>query len=581
MDIFNVLAFIGGISLFLFGMNVMGKSLEKAAGGKLKTVVSKMTSNRFVGLLTGLGVTAIIQSSSATTVMVVGFVNSGIMNLSQAINVIMGANVGTTVTSWILSLSGIGSDNVFVNLLKPSSFAPILALIGIVLHMFFKKDSKKNLGLILLGFATLMFGMETMSSAVSGLKEAEWFKNLFVAFSDNPLLGVLTGAFVTAIIQSSSASVGILQAFATTGSISFGAAIPIILGQNIGTCVTAMISSIGTNRNAKRASLVHLFFNLIGTAVVLIGYYVVRAVWAPALLNESATLLGIALVHTAFNVVSLLLVFPFAGLLANLVCKILPGKKEDAYSEIDERLLRLPSIALGQIKEKLGEMALAAGEALFVSLDSFEGKSEYGKISSDEEKTDHYEDLIGTYLLKLSQQKLGEADSKSVGAYLKIIGDLERIGDHALNIAKIKEEADRDHIEFSSMAKDELEVCFRAIKDIWVLTSSALEEDKVELAKKVEPLEQVIDGLVKRVRDNHIDRVQKEECSIEKGFVLADLLSNVERVSDHCSNIAGYLLDMSEENLNSHANILAYRRGEDFSDLYDSYSLKYRIEGKE
>ena len=326
MDIFNVLAFIGGISLFLFGMNAMGKSLEKAAGGKLKTVVSKMTSNRFVGLLTGLGVTAIIQSSSATTVMVVGFVNSDIMNLSQAINVIMGANVGTTVTSWILSLSGIGSDNVFVNLLKPSSFAPILALIGIVLHMFFKKDSKKNLGLTLLGFATLMFGMETMSSAVSGLKEAEWFKNLFVAFSDNPLLGVLAGVFVTAIIQSSSASVGILQAFATTGSISFGAAIPIILGQNIGTCVTAMISSIGTNRNAKRASLVHLFFNLIGTAVVLIAYYVVRAVWAPAILNESATLLGIALVHTAFNVVTLLLVFPFAGLLANLVCKILPGK---------------------------------------------------------------------------------------------------------------------------------------------------------------------------------------------------------------------------------------------------------------
>jgi phosphate:Na+ symporter len=576
MSIFNVLTFIGGLALFLFGMSVMGKSLEKSAGSKLKKIIHKMTTNKFAGLLTGLGVTAIIQSSSATTVMVVGFANSGLMNLGQSINVIMGANIGTTITAWLLSLTGISSDNVFVNLLKPSSFSPILALLGIVLYLFFKKDKYKNIGLILLGFAVLMFGMETMSTSVSGLKNEEWFRNLFLAFENNPFLGVLVGAFVTALIQSSSASVGILQAFATTGQISFGASVPIILGQNIGTTITALLSSIGTNRNAKRASLVHLFFNLIGTVVVLAIYLVIKYAFAPAILKEPASLMGIAIIHTAFNVFCVLLLLPFTKLLEKLVMAILPDKKADVYTEIDERLLFAPSLALEQVKTKLGEMGQNAQTALFLALDSFNKKEQYEQIHNAENQTDYYEDLIGSYLVKLSAKQLNEVDSKTASAYLKIIGDLERIGDHSLNIAKINKEVHEREIAFSEVAKQEIDVCFLALKDIWSLTYHALENDEKE-AIKIEPLEQVIDQLVKTVKDNHINRLQNNECSIDKGFVLADLLSNIERISDHCSNIAGYLIDLSKNNLDSHKNIHEYRQKERFIELYDDYLNKYKI----
>lgn len=580
MDIFNLFEFIGGISLFLFGMNVMSKALEKRAGGKLKKIVKKMTSNKFVGLLTGALVTAVIQSSSATTVMTVGFVNSGLMTLGQAIGVIMGANIGTTVTSWILSLSGISSSNFFVKLLKPSSFAPLLALVGVILHMFFKSDKKKDTGLILLGFATLMFGMETMSSSVSGLRDVDWFKNLFISFENNPFLGVLVGLGVTAIIQSSSASVGILQAFALTGQISFGAAIPIILGQNIGTCVTAIISSVGANKNAKRASLVHLLFNVIGTLIALIAYVVIWKVINPPVLSEPASLMGIALIHTAFNIGCTLLLFPFSKLLERLVCKIIPTKEEQALAEIDDRLLSTPSIALEQVKGKVSEMCQEAGASLISSASMFNEGYSVDVIKKAEDNTDHLEDVIGSYLIKLSKRALNDADSRTANLYLKIIGDLERIADHSLNIAKVNDEMEEKNITLSEKAMGELNVCFDALKEIWNVTSFSLVNDNYQEAKKVEPLEQVIDFLVKKIRNNHIERMRNQECSIEKGFVLADMLTNIERMSDHCSNIASYIIDESNNNLKSHENIIAYRKKEEFQDLFDDYYKRYndRIE---
>ncbi len=466
MNIFNLLTFLGGISLFMFGMNVMSKALEKRAGNKLKTIVSKMTSNKFFGLLTGAFVTAIIQSSSATTVMVVGFVNSGIMNLGQSIGVIMGANIGTTVTSWILSLAGLSSSNVFVRLLKPSSFSPIFALIGTVLYMFCKTEKKKDTGMILLGFATLMFGMETMAGAVSGLKDVEWFKNLFISFENNPFLGVLVGMMVTAVIQSSSASIGILQAFALTGQISFGAAIPIILGQNIGTCITAILSSVGANKNAKRASLVHLLFNVIGTIIAMSVYLFVCKVINPTILFESASLTGIAIIHSTFNIACTLLLFPFSVVLERIVCKFIPDREGQTVSEIDERLLNTPSIALEQVKNKIDEMALEARKALFESFNFFSEKLDFSSIAQAEEKTDHFEDLIGSYLVKLSSKEMDETDSKSSNLYLKIIGELERIADHSLNIAKLKMELEQKGINLSNDAVSEMSLCFAATKEI-------------------------------------------------------------------------------------------------------------------
>ena len=580
MDIFNVLTMIGGLSLFLFGMNLMGQALERRAGDKLRSLLDRMTSGVFAGFLTGLCITAIIQSSSATTVMVVGFVNSGLMTLRQAINVIMGANVGTTVTAWLLSLSGIDSGNVWVQLLKPSSFTPILALIGIINYMFCRSSKKKDTGMILLGFATLMFGMETMSGAVAGLKDVPAFTNLFIAFK-NPILGVLAGAILTAVIQSSSASVGILQALAVTGSVSYAAAIPIIMGQNIGTTVTAMISSIGTNKNAKRAAVVHLLFNVIGVVVLLTLFCIVRAAFAPALLNESATMYGIAVAHSAFNLLCTAILLPAGSLLEKLACRIVPDDaRVEVVTELDERLLPTPSLALRQSRAVACEMAECSVRALNNALTALTANtSELAQsIRDDEERCDHYEDILGTYLVKLSAQKLGRAESEESTELLKTIGDFERISDHAVNILSSAEEMTRKNLTFSANAKNELITITSAIREILSLALKAFERRDNDIASQVEPLEQVIDTLKEQMRTRHILRMQQGQCSIEAGFVLSDLLTDLERTSDHCSNIAGCIIDASHHNLNLHETLREAKAADSgFQSTFHSYAEKYQL----
>ncbi len=580
MDIFNVLTMIGGLSLFLFGMNLMGQALERRAGDKLRSLLDRMTSGVFAGFLTGLCITAIIQSSSATTVMVVGFVNSGLMTLRQAINVIMGANVGTTVTAWLLSLSGIDSGNVWVQLLKPSSFTPILALIGIINYMFCRSSKKKDTGMILLGFATLMFGMETMSGAVAGLKDVPAFTDLFIAFK-NPVLGVLAGAILTAIIQSSSASVGILQALAVTGSVSYAAAIPIIMGQNIGTTVTAMISSIGTNKNAKRAAVVHLLFNVIGVVVLLTLFCIVRAAFAPALLNESATMYGIAVAHSAFNLLCTAILLPAGSLLEKLACRIVPDDaRVEVVTELDERLLPTPSLALRQSRAVACEMAECSVRALNNALTALTANTSKlaQSIRDDEERCDHYEDILGTYLVKLSAQKLGRAESEESTELLKTIGDFERISDHAVNILSSAEEMTRKNLTFSANAKNELITITSAIREILSLALKAFERRDNDIASQVEPLEQVIDTLKEQMRTRHILRMQQGQCSIEAGFVLSDLLTDLERTSDHCSNIAGCIIDASHHNLNLHETLREVKAADSgFQSTFHSYAEKYQL----
>ena len=580
MDIFNVLTMIGGLSLFLFGMNLMGQALERRAGDKLRSLLDRMTSGVFAGFLTGLCITAIIQSSSATTVMVVGFVNSGLMTLRQAINVIMGANVGTTVTAWLLSLSGIDSGNVWVQLLKTSSFTPILALIGIINYMFCRSSKKKDTGMILLGFATLMFGMETMSGAVAGLKDVPAFTDLFIAFK-NPVLGVLAGAILTAVIQSSSASVGILQALAVTGSVSYAAAIPIIMGQNIGTTVTAMISSIGTNKNAKRAAVVHLLFNVIGVVVLLTLFCIVRAAFAPALLNESATMYGIAVAHSAFNLLCTAILLPAGSLLEKLACRIVPDDaRVEVVTELDERLLPTPSLALRQSRAVACEMAECSVRALNNALTALTANTPElaQSIRDDEERCDHYEDILGTYLVKLSAQKLGRAESEESTELLKTIGDFERISDHAVNILTSAEEMTRKGLTFSASAKNELITVTSAIREILSLALKAFERRDTDIASQVEPLEQVIDTLKEQMRTRHILRMQQGQCSIEAGFVLSDLLTDLERTSDHCSNIAGCIIDASRHNLNLHETLREAKAADSgFQSAFHSYAEKYQL----
>ena len=580
MDIFNVLTMIGGLSLFLFGMNLMGQALERRAGDKLRSLLDRMTSGVFAGFLTGLCITAIIQSSSATTVMVVGFVNSGLMTLRQAINVIMGANVGTTVTAWLLSLSGIDSGNVWVQLLKPSSFTPVLALIGIINYMFCRSSKKKDTGMILLGFATLMFGMETMSGAVAGLKDVPAFTNLFIAFK-NPVLGVLAGAILTAVIQSSSASVGILQALAVTGSVSYAAAIPIIMGQNIGTTVTAMISSIGTNKNAKRAAVVHLLFNVIGVVVLLTLFCILRAALAPALLNESATMYGIAVAHSAFNLLCTAILLPAGSLLEKLACRIVPDDaRVEVVTELDERLLPTPSLALRQSRAVACEMAECSVRALNNALTALTANTPElaQSIRDDEERCDHYEDILGTYLVKLSAQKLGRAESEESTELLKTIGDFERISDHAVNILSSAEEMTRKNLTFSANAKNELITITSAIREILSLALKAFERRDNDIASQVEPLEQVIDTLKEQMRTRHILRMQQGQCSIEAGFVLSDLLTDLERTSDHCSNIAGCIIDASHHNLNLHETLREAKAADSgFQSTFHSYAEKYQL----
>ena len=581
MDIFKVLTMIGGLCLFLFGMNLMGQALERRAGGKLRTLLDKMTSNVFAGFLTGLGITAIIQSSSATTVMVVGFVNSGLMTLRQAINVIMGANVGTTVTAWLLSLAGIDSGNVWIKLLKPTSFTPVLALIGIIFYMFCKDAKKKDTGMILLGFATLMFGMDTMSGAVAGLKDVPGFAELFIMFK-NPILGVLVGAVLTGIIQSSSASVGILQALALTGQVSYAAAIPIIMGQNIGTTVTALLSSVGTNKNAKRAAVVHLMFNVIGVVVLLTVFCIVKAVFAPAILNESATMYGIAIAHSLFNILCTAMLLPAGNILEKLAIRMVPDvtHKEEAAVELDERLLATPSLALRQCRAVANDMAECAVRALENALTTFTHYTPVlaDSIRADEDRCDHYEDVIGTYLVKLSAQKMGEAESEEATELLKTIGDLERISDHAVNVLESAEELQAKGLSFSGSARAELITLSDAIREILSLAETAFLHQDVEAAMKVEPLEQVIDTLKEEMRTRHILRMQQGQCSIEAGFVWSDLLTDLERTSDHCSNIAGCVIDAAQHNLNLHETLHAIRRSDDsFQRRFRSYLEAYSL----
>ncbi len=583
MDYKDILSLIGGLCLFLFGMQVMGNGLEKRAGSKLSTFIGRLTTNRITGFLTGLCVTAVIQSSSATTVMVVGFVNSGVMSLRQAINVIMGANVGTTVTAWILSLAGIEGSNFFVSMLKPSNFTPILALVGIILYLFIKSDKHKDVGMILLGFATLMFGMETMSDSVAGLKNVPEFTSLMTAFQ-NPVLGVLAGALLTAVIQSSSASVGILQALSSTGTVSVGATIPIIFGQNIGTCVTALLSSIGTTKNAKRTSLVHLSFNVIGCLFWLIIYSVIR-IAVPAVSafvdQTMASEVSIAIVHTVFNIACTLCLLPAAGLLEKLAIKLVPDAKvKEEENPLDERLLATPAFAIDRCRSLTSEMAECAVGALMSGLDSLKKYSpEIAEAIRDaEDKTDRYEDMLGSYLVKLSARELSSSDSNETSKMLHMIGDFERISDHAVNIIESAEEMREKGFTFTEQAQKEIEIMVEAVRDIVDRTYRAYVDGDVMLAMNVEPLEQVIDNLKKQIRAHHILRLQAGDCSIEVGFVLSDLLTNLERVSDHCSNIAGCIIEMKHEDLDLHQYLGELRStNPDFLREYEEMQKKYSL----
>ena len=571
---------IGGLCLFLFGMNIMGDGLERRAGNSLKALLGKLTDSKIKGFLTGLGVTAVIQSSSATTVMVVGFVNSRLMTLKQSIGVIMGANIGTTVTAWILSLGGISSDNLVMQLLKPTSFTPVLALLGTILYMFSKQTKHKDVGTILLGFATLMFGMDTMSDAVSGLADIPAFQNLFLMF-ENPVLGVLVGAVLTGIIQSSSASVGILQALSATGAVSYAAAIPIIMGQNIGTCVTALLSSFGANKNAKRAAIIHLAFNVIGTVVWLTMFSLASHLFQPLLLGMPANYLGIAVCHSVFNILCTALLLPMSGLLERIAYLLVPEGKDTAKSvELDERLLATPSIALGQCHNLVLKMAeeTLAGTRMSMNALLCGDMTEAEQIRGSEKTVDHYEDVLGTFLSKLSRAQVSDDDSSEISKLLKVIGDLERISDHSVNVLESAEEMKEKKITFSEGAKQEMEVLSSALTEILQLTMDALQRNDWESASSVEPLEQVIDHLKSLLRNRHITRLKKGEGGVEAGFIWADLLTDMERISDHCSNIAVSIIDAHEHNMNAHESLQSMKKGNPaFFEKLDDYSRKYQL----
>lgn len=578
MDIFNVLSMAGGLSLFLFGMSVMSEALERRAEGSLKLLLAKLTQSKTAGFLTGLIVTAVIQSSSAATVMVVGFVNSGVMPLKQAINVIMGANVGTTVTAWLLSLSGISGDNLFIRMLKPTSFTPILATVGILLLMLGKTSKKKDSGTILLGFATLMFGMDSMTGAVAGLADVPAFRQMFILFQ-NPILGILVGALLTAVIQSSSASVGILQALASTGQVSYGAVMPIIMGQNIGTCATALLSSLGTTKNARRTAIVHLSFNILGTLILLVVFLPVSMLLKPPLLNKSASLSGIALTHSAFNILSTLLLLPASSLLERLAIRLVPDTEtEETISVLDERLLATPHIALDRCETLVREMAeistasLKNGMALLTRYD----KQLAREVTEAEKTCDHYEDILGSYLVKLSHYQMSDADSSSISMMLKVIGDLERISDHSINIMKSAEELQEKKIQFTEEAKSELAVLCSAVSEIMTLSCTAFVKNDPVLSQNIEPLEQVINDLKEAMRDAHVLRLKRALCSIETGFIWLDLLTNLERAAAHCSNIAICIVDAAKNSLSLHYSLSVMKAESSYyKDRYDFYSQKY------
>lgn len=560
MDIFGILTLIGGLALFLYGMNVMGAGLEKMSGGKLERILETLTSNPIKAVLLGAGVTAVIQSSSATTVMVVGFVNSGIMKLSQAIGIIMGANVGTTITSWLLSLTGIEGGSFFIQMLKPSSFSPILAMIGIILTMSSKSDNKKNVGQILLGFSVLMYGMQAMSGAVEPLADVPEFTGMLTMFN-NPVLGVLTGAILTAVIQSSSASVGILQALSVTGGFTYGSVLPIIMGQNIGTCVTAMISSVGASKGAKRTAFVHLYFNIIGTIIFMLVFYLGNAFFHFSFTNETVGVAGIAAIHTVFNVFATLVLLPFTkGLekLAYLTIPVSPEEKEvqdDVFTILDDRFLSSPAFAIEQCHSLVNQMAemTKAGfmEAMTVLTDYSEEK--IADVIAKENRVDTYDDKISAYLTKLSSQDLSYKDSLKVTSLLHCLTDFERISDHSINVVENAQQMNKDGVSFSKKAKEEMRIYGEAIADILNRTTKAFVEGDDDLARTVEPLEEVIDEINKDVKKNHMKRLRKGKCTIELGLVLSDLAMNYERVADHCSNIAVYMMQLYDTELEEHS----------------------------
>ena len=590
MDIFAVLTLLGGLALFLYGMNIMGGGLEKMAGGKLETIFEKLTSNPLKAMLLGAGVTAVIQSSSATTVMLVGFVNAGLMKLHQAIGVIMGANIGTTITAWILSLSGLDGESFFIRMLKPTSFSPILAVIGIAFIMIAKSDKKKTLGTIFLGFAILMYGMNMMSGAVEPLKDSPSFTNMLTWFS-NPVFGVLAGALLTAIIQSSSASVGILQALSSTGAIKFGTALPIILGQNIGTCVTAIISSVGTSKNAKRVAAVHLSFNVIGTVLFLTIFYILNAIFDFSFMTSVVDEKSIAIVHTIFNLVTSFMLLPFVKQLEKLAYLIVKEDKNekkqaegDMLSLLDDRFLRTPSVAVEQTRNVIGGMAHSAQESVTLATELLYDYDEEkaNSVFAMEKLVDKYEDVLGSYLVKLSSLEMSHKDAQTVSTLLHNISDLERISDHARNIAlAAKEKHDKD-IDFSKKAKDELGVMCSAVNKVIEYAVKAVCDQDLYAAYEVEPLEEVVDQLRTKIKNRHVKRLQAGKCTIEQGFIFTDLLTSLERISDHCSNIAVCLVQVNDDNFETHEYLRTVKTsGQEFDSEVEKFQKEFPLPKKE
>ena len=579
---FKIVTLLGGLALFLFGMDVMGKALERQAGGKLQTILAKMSSNVFKGFLLGLGVTAVIQSSSATTVMVVGFVNSGIMTLKQAVGVIMGSNIGTTVTAWILSLSGLEGDSFLIKFFKPSTLAPMIAIIGIVLYMFTKSEKKKGIGTIMLGFMALMTGMDMMSSSMSFLKTEAWFADLMISFT-NPIVGILFGAVLTAVIQSSSASVGILQGLCSTGVVTFGAAIPIILGQNIGTCVTAIMGAIGANRNARRTAMVHLLFNVVGAVMFAVIFYGVGIFVEWKFLGDSVQAWDISVIHTGFNLVATAVLIPMNGLLVKLAYLLVPHQEAPQKEALlDDRLLATPAVAVQRAHEIAGEMAADAAKAMHLAI-GLTKKFEDGvmeQVVELEDKTDRYEDALNTYLVKLSTMNLSVHDNRILNTLLYTVADIERMADHAMAVAKAAQEINQKNIEFSGQAKGELAVLEQAVMDIMDRTVAAYGGFDRALAVQIEPQEQVIDTLVREIKSRHVRRLRDGLCTVEYGFVLEDLLTACERTADHCSNVAVEMLQVAEGKLEAHEYLNALKAGElhesaAFSEQFAQYKAQY------
>ena len=582
MDIFSLFTLFGGLAFFLYGMHVMSSGLEKMAGGKLEVLLKRMTSNPFKSLALGAGITIAIQSSSALTVMLVGLVNSGIMQLGQTVGVIMGSNIGTTLTAWILSLAGIESDNFFIELLKPESFSPLIALVGIVLIMASKQTRRRDIGGILVGFAVLMYGMELMKNAVSPLADMPEFESILTAFS-NPILGVVVGAVFTGVIQSSAASVGILQALSMTGGVTYGMAIPIIMGQNIGTCVTALLSSIGVNKNAKRVAVVHICFNVIGTVFCLCVFYLLNLLFHFSFVEQAISPVSIAAVHSIFNVVTTVLLLPFAKQLEKLATLLVRDKEEkEAFSFLDERILRSPAFAVAECKNLTNQMALLAKENLMTAfhlVEQYDPKSA-DRLQKVEKQVDEYEDKLGTCLVKISSKELSDDDSKEVSKLLHSIGDWERLSDHAVNLLKTAKEIHDKKVDFSDQAAHELKTVVAALTEIIDITTQAFTQDDRKLARKVEALEQTIDGLIDQIKDRHITRLQSGECTIELGFVLSDLLTNYERISDHCSNIAVAMIQIRKAVFDTHRYLQEVKHSgrPEFENLLSEYQAKYALQ---